>query len=425
MASRRARMATGLRAIFATVPQSARRRNVVGPRRCRGAPKPRRIPMSAKAATAGRRGWIISDGKRGNEVQSGGVLAALGLACETKLVEPKGAMAAAVAVGSRQPGGAFRRAAKANSGRLGRILPLPPAARRRPTSARSNAQRASPPTPSSCRDPKVSVTAADLFWVPEHDARRGANVVTTLTAPHGFSQQCLIELAQASAAGARRAAATTHRRSARRTQRRLSLHRRGHGAPCERAHLAHRLGCGPHDHAIAADTGRGGRAHPGGGDGAIPMALGRGRREPLPLFLGARGCLHRARRSRSTWPESRAPPAGPFSCSTPKAARPSSSAFIARSSGMERRGRCPAASSASRPGATLRSIRPRALPRKWRAAGASAPKCWAAWPGGRPEKAAAGAGWMAGAAIDGWRISPDMQPAPIIPLPLPGGSRRT
>src|SRR4029077_2697494 len=61
-------------------------------------------------------------------------------------------------------------------------------------------------------------------------------------------------------------------------------------------------------------------------------------------------------------------------------------AFIARSSGMERRGGCPDVSSASRPGAMLRSIRPKALRRKWRAAGANAPECLAPRPGGRPEK---------------------------------------
>jgi mitochondrial fission protein ELM1 len=35
-------------------------------------------------------------------------------------------------------------------------------------------------------DPRVP-DAADLIWVPEHDARRGGNVITTVTSPHGFS----------------------------------------------------------------------------------------------------------------------------------------------------------------------------------------------------------------------------------------------
>jgi hypothetical protein len=44
------------------------------------------------------------------------------------------------------------------------------------------------------QDPKVNERAADLFWVPEHDTRRGPNVITTLTAPHSFSARRLAEL---------------------------------------------------------------------------------------------------------------------------------------------------------------------------------------------------------------------------------------
>jgi mitochondrial fission protein ELM1 len=41
------------------------------------------------------------------------------------------------------------------------------------------------------QDPKVPLSTADLFWVPEHDRLRGPNVITTLTAPHGFSNERL------------------------------------------------------------------------------------------------------------------------------------------------------------------------------------------------------------------------------------------
>jgi uncharacterized protein len=40
-------------------------------------------------------------------------------------------------------------------------------------------------------DPKTGPNSADLIWVPEHDHRRGANVITTLTAPHRFSPKRL------------------------------------------------------------------------------------------------------------------------------------------------------------------------------------------------------------------------------------------
>ena len=47
------------------------------------------------------------------------------------------------------------------------------------------------------QDPKTGPRTADLIWVPEHDRRRGANVITTLTAPHSFSPARLAELRQA------------------------------------------------------------------------------------------------------------------------------------------------------------------------------------------------------------------------------------
>ncbi len=44
------------------------------------------------------------------------------------------------------------------------------------------------------QDPKTGPATADLIWVPEHDRRRGDNVITTPTAPHGFSQAVLAHL---------------------------------------------------------------------------------------------------------------------------------------------------------------------------------------------------------------------------------------
>src|SRR5690606_4316963 len=43
-------------------------------------------------------------------------------------------------------------------------------------------------------DPRTGPRTADLFWVPEHDARRGPNVIATLTAPHVFSPERLVAL---------------------------------------------------------------------------------------------------------------------------------------------------------------------------------------------------------------------------------------
>ena len=46
-------------------------------------------------------------------------------------------------------------------------------------------------SPSSCKTRKSPLSTADLFWVPEHDQLRGRNVITTLTAPHGFTAGAL------------------------------------------------------------------------------------------------------------------------------------------------------------------------------------------------------------------------------------------
>ncbi len=37
------------------------------------------------------------------------------------------------------------------------------------------------------QDPKTGRNTADLIWVPAHDKLRGSNVISTLTAPHGFT----------------------------------------------------------------------------------------------------------------------------------------------------------------------------------------------------------------------------------------------
>ncbi len=46
------------------------------------------------------------------------------------------------------------------------------------------------------QNPKVPLKTADLFWVPEHDRLKGENVISTLTAPHSFTEQRLRDLAQ-------------------------------------------------------------------------------------------------------------------------------------------------------------------------------------------------------------------------------------
>ena len=44
------------------------------------------------------------------------------------------------------------------------------------------------------QNPRTGLRTADIIWVPEHDRLRGANVITTLTAPHSYSPTWLADL---------------------------------------------------------------------------------------------------------------------------------------------------------------------------------------------------------------------------------------
>jgi mitochondrial fission protein ELM1 len=147
----------------------------------------------ALQAVAGRRGWIISDGKAGHEAQARGVAEALGLAIEIKrvtpgppwsLLSPWGPVAPSERFGS--PASPFHPPWPDFAFAIGRLtIPY----------IRRLKQMAGLATYTVILlDPKVSAKTADLFWVPEHDKLRGSNVITTLTAPHTFSAARLAEL---------------------------------------------------------------------------------------------------------------------------------------------------------------------------------------------------------------------------------------
>src|SRR5262249_4434516 len=176
-------------------PESPAARNIVSDLGQKPASVATEAAMSERSALEGRRGWIVSDGKRGNEVQSSGVLRELGPTHMFMRVDPGGLwrlltrwdpVTRPVRFGGatspfRPPWPDFAIA----TGRL--TTPYMRALKRRAGLATYTI---------ILQDPKVPATAADLFWVPEHDRRRGANVVTTLTAPHGYSQRRLGELAR-------------------------------------------------------------------------------------------------------------------------------------------------------------------------------------------------------------------------------------
>lgn len=142
---------------------------------------------------AGARAWIITDGKAGMDVQARGVADALGLSYEMKQVSPSGLWRVVAPWGPVAPAERFG----ASEGRFGPPWPEVAIATGRASIPyiRKLRRLAGVATYTIVlQDPKTGAGTADLIWVPEHDKRRGPNVITTPTSPHSFSQKRLAEL---------------------------------------------------------------------------------------------------------------------------------------------------------------------------------------------------------------------------------------
>ena len=145
------------------------------------------------AAVRGRTGWIISDGKAGNETQCRGVFDALGVTAEVKQIRPgrlQQALAPYVPVARSEhfgaPGSTFAPPWPDFAIAAGRLTaPYIRALKRHAKLATYTI---------ILQDPKVPLTTADFFWMPEHDRKRGPNVLTTVVSPHGFSPQRIAAL---------------------------------------------------------------------------------------------------------------------------------------------------------------------------------------------------------------------------------------
>jgi mitochondrial fission protein ELM1 len=150
-------------------------------------------PAGRQHPLAGARAWIISDGKAGHEVQCRGVAQALGLDVEIKRIAASGIFHLAAPWGPVSPFERFGAAGTTFAPPWPRIalaagrttIPYIRALKRRAGDAVFTV---------ILLDPKTPASSADLIWVPEHDKRRGTNVVTTITSPHGFSAARLAEL---------------------------------------------------------------------------------------------------------------------------------------------------------------------------------------------------------------------------------------
>ncbi len=137
--------------------------------------------------------WIIADGKAGNETQCIGVADALGVSADIKHVDPRGISRLLAPYG---PTDWRDRFGQAGSEFAPPWPDLAIACGRLTTPYIRAIRRASGLGTFTVilLDPKTGANTADLFWVPQHDRRRGANVITTPTSPHRFSPQRLAEL---------------------------------------------------------------------------------------------------------------------------------------------------------------------------------------------------------------------------------------
>jgi mitochondrial fission protein ELM1 len=142
---------------------------------------------------AGASAWIITDGKAGMDVQAKGVADALGLDYVVKHVAPSGLWKVAAPWGPVQPSERFG----APGAQFSPPWPAVAIASGRASIPYIRRLRSMAGPRTYCivlQDPKTGANTADLIWVPEHDRRRGANVIATPTAPHSFTPERLAAL---------------------------------------------------------------------------------------------------------------------------------------------------------------------------------------------------------------------------------------
>ncbi|MEM1306086.1 MAG: mitochondrial fission ELM1 family protein [Pseudomonadota bacterium] len=134
---------------------------------------------------AGRTAWLISDGKAGSESQITGIADGLGLDWTLKRVAPTG-LTRLIAPWGR-PNKRDRFGAQGSDF----APPFPDIGiaigRRSMPYLRALKRMRAETVTIALLDSKAGRGVADLIWVPQHDRLRGDNVVTSLTAPHGFS----------------------------------------------------------------------------------------------------------------------------------------------------------------------------------------------------------------------------------------------
>jgi len=127
--------------------------------------------------------WIVTDGKRGDEVQCQGIAEALGLDPKRCLVAPRPPFSWLAPRGPIDP----RDAPDQPNSPIAPPFPdILIASGRRTVPYMRHVKRASGGKTFTVylKDPRVGAGAADVIWVPEHDSLRGDNVCVTAIAPH-------------------------------------------------------------------------------------------------------------------------------------------------------------------------------------------------------------------------------------------------
>ncbi|HRD78147.1 MAG TPA: mitochondrial fission ELM1 family protein [Hyphomicrobiaceae bacterium] len=150
-------------------------------------------PDTASSALRGRRGWLITDDKIGMIVQARGVADALGLDYEWKSVSPQGVWRLMAPWGPVAPAEKFG----APGTPFAPPFPDVALATGRLAIPYLRALRKASGVGTYCvvlQDPRTSASIADLICVPEHDRRRGPNVLTTLVPAHSFTEARLAKL---------------------------------------------------------------------------------------------------------------------------------------------------------------------------------------------------------------------------------------
>ncbi|MGD9783678.1 MAG: mitochondrial fission ELM1 family protein [Hyphomicrobiaceae bacterium] len=128
---------------------------------------------------AGLTAWLVTDGKAGHEAQAAGLAEALGVVPVWQRVAPEGLAQWLAPWGPADRSFACAPPYPAIAIAIGRTaMPALRLIKKRAGLATFRV---------ALQDPRTSASIADVIWVPEHDRRRGANIVTTLVPPNRFT----------------------------------------------------------------------------------------------------------------------------------------------------------------------------------------------------------------------------------------------